>query len=143
MSQRLGQLLVKALNGLPPEEQGELLGELLGRQTILRPQAVADGLPPYPGSASITVAALRMIEGLRGHGDTLTAQPGQEAPMKVLPVRLPSTDYDRLRAWSRSHDFSMAVIVRTLVERFLDGQGSTGKDKAGQDEAGGPSAGTE
>jgi hypothetical protein len=27
-----------------------------------------------------------------------------------------------LRDFSRTHDFSMAVVVRTLVERFLDGQ---------------------
>jgi hypothetical protein len=42
--------------------------------------------------------------------------------VKVLPVRLPEADYERLRAWSKEHGFSMAVIIRTLVERFLDGQ---------------------
>ncbi|HEY6798093.1 MAG TPA: hypothetical protein VI248_25735, partial [Kineosporiaceae bacterium] len=42
--------------------------------------------------------------------------------LRVLPVRLPAADYERLRTFSREHGFSMAVIIRTLVERFLDGQ---------------------
>jgi hypothetical protein len=45
-----------------------------------------------------------------------------DTELRVLPVRLPVTDYERLRAFSREHGFSMAVIIRTLVERFLDGQ---------------------
>jgi hypothetical protein len=127
MSQRLGQLLVKALNGLPPEEQGELLGELLGRRTIVSQHAPSEGLFLGPSPGPIAVAALKMIEGLHAQSQGAFAQSSQEAPLKVLPVRLPATDYERLRAWSKSHDFSMAVIVRTLVERFLDGQGGDGK----------------
>jgi len=48
-----------------------------------------------------------------------------ETALKVLPVRLPVNDYERLRAFSREHGFSMAVIIRTLVERFLDERGGT------------------
>ena len=44
--------------------------------------------------------------------------------VKVLPVRLPEADYERLRTWSKEHGFSMAVIIRTLTERFLDEQGA-------------------
>jgi len=114
MSQDLGRLLVKALNGLPAEEQGELLVQLLGRA----------GPSPWlnlgPDAA--------MLAGLFGAAQDVRANrranPGvaAEPELKVLPVRLPVADYERLRDWSRSHDFSMAVIVRTLVERFLDGQ---------------------
>jgi len=49
--------------------------------------------------------------------------------LRVLPVRLPSADYQRLRRWSRDHDFSMAVIIRTLVERFLDEQDAEQSDR--------------
>ena len=41
---------------------------------------------------------------------------------RELAVRLPSADYERLRDWSREHGFSMAVIIRTLVERFIRDQ---------------------
>ena len=47
---------------------------------------------------------------------------GAEGALKVLPVRLPAQDYERLREWSRDQGFSMAVIIRTLVKRFLDEQ---------------------
>jgi len=50
------------------------------------------------------------------------ARPSAEEGLKVLPVRLPAGDYERLRTFSRDHGFTMAVIVRTLVERFLDAQ---------------------
>jgi hypothetical protein len=41
----------------------------------------------------------------------------------MLPVRLPPDLHERLRRWSNEHGFSMAAVVRGLVERFLDEQG--------------------
>lgn len=40
--------------------------------------------------------------------------------MKVLPVRLPEDDYEGLRQFCQASGFSMAVVIRTLVERLLD-----------------------
>jgi predicted DNA-binding protein len=40
----------------------------------------------------------------------------------MLPVRLPPELHERLRAWSTEQGFSMASVVRGLVERFLDQQ---------------------
>lgn len=40
--------------------------------------------------------------------------------LKVLPVRLPEADYDRLKEFCQASGFSMAVVIRTLLERFLD-----------------------
>jgi hypothetical protein len=40
----------------------------------------------------------------------------------MLPVRLPPELHARLREWCAEHGFSMAGVVRGLVERFLDGQ---------------------
>jgi hypothetical protein len=120
MSERLGQLLVKALNALPPAEQGELLAELLGPRRGAQPLIRLNDFPGGP--EQIQVAAVQMIEDLRVPVGAANGppQPAQSAtPLKVLPVRLPAADYERLRAWAKGHDFSMAVIVRTLVERFL------------------------
>ena len=43
-------------------------------------------------------------------------------PLRTMPVRLPEGHYLRLKDWSEEHNFPMAVVVRGLVERFLDSQ---------------------
>jgi hypothetical protein len=43
-------------------------------------------------------------------------------PLQTIPVRLPEAQYKRLKTWSDANDFPMAVIVRGLLERFLDDQ---------------------
>jgi predicted DNA-binding protein len=38
----------------------------------------------------------------------------------MLPVRLTPESHERLRRWSADHGFAMAVVVRGLIERFLE-----------------------
>ena len=45
-------------------------------------------------------------------------KPGQ--PQQVIPVRLSEETHRRLKQWSADHEFHMSVVVRGLVERFLD-----------------------
>jgi hypothetical protein len=59
----------------------------------------------------------REVADPAGWGNTLALASGD---MRLLPVRLPAESYERLQAWSREHGFSTSVIMRTLVERFLD-----------------------
>src|SRR3954447_3193611 len=40
--------------------------------------------------------------------------------IKVLPVRLPEGEHERLRQFCQAGGFGMAVVIRALVERFLD-----------------------
>ena len=120
MSDRLRELLIKSVRLLPQEEQDEVLGELL-----------AAGGPPWasagPHLVTREVVAMQR-EVLPRHSDRadmverVSAMVGEGGDLKMLPVRLPEADYERLRAWSKEHGFSMAVIIRTLVERFLDGR---------------------
>ena len=136
MADRLTELLLKAVRALPPAEQDEVLGALLGGMV----SGPASGAP-FDGSAGVALtldapfavdigptAVSRADRLLRvqplGTLESLVGTPPGEAEtaLRVLPVRLPVTDYERLRAFSRQHGFSMAVIIRTLVERFLDGQ---------------------
>jgi hypothetical protein len=128
MSLDLGQLLLKALNGLSAEEQGQLLVQLLDRSAAGGPGIGAPGVPvnldaPLGWAAGLESTALAEVfataQALRAPRRTGAAA---EPELKVLPVRLPVADYERLRDFSRTHEFSMAVVVRTLVERFLDGQ---------------------
>lgn len=44
-------------------------------------------------------------------------------PHQMLPVRLPEEQHRRLKEWCEEHGFSMAVVIRGLVERFLEDQG--------------------
>jgi len=123
MSDELGLLLLKALNGLPAEDQAALLGHLVDRSAPTTGWAdpLAGGMvvhPVHPAMMDGVFAAAQAVRPSRRGVPGASPEP----ELKVLPVRLPVADYDRLREWSKRHDFSMAVIVRTLVERFLDGQ---------------------
>ena len=49
-------------------------------------------------------------------------RPVQARAQQMVPVRFPEPQYRRLKDWCGRHGFSMAVVVRGLVERFLDDQ---------------------
>lgn len=133
MSPSTGELLLKAIRSLPDDEQEQLLSHLLDRVAAgpgpvgpapVRPApagpALADVLRRVPAELALSGRA-PVLQPL-GHLPPVSEDPG----LKVLPVRLPAGDYERLRDWSKQHDFSMAVIVRTLVERFLNAQAAAG-----------------
>lgn len=119
MPDRMDQLLDKALQSLEPGERDELLrGLLLARADAAvsltaglgRLQGVAASAPP--------VDSERL-------GRLLGGEPPSGVRMRVLPVRLPEIDHERLRRFCQARGFSMAVVVRTLVERFLDEHATT------------------
>jgi hypothetical protein len=130
---RMTELLLLAVRQLGQDEQDEVLALLLAQ----RVGAGAAEVPADP-PAERPVAAARRLGSLSWPVPPATARTGlfdrlgrsegafmtgpDSGDLKVLPVRLPTADYERLREWSRGHGFSMAVIIRTLVERFLDDQ---------------------
>jgi len=118
VTDRVTELLVKAVRQLPQPEQDEVLGVLLSAR-VLEPVPSMLGLGGRIGAAAQPLGAWPTGMAV-SIGTDLAADP--EPQLKVLPVRLPVADHDRLRAFSREHGFSMAVIIRTLVERFLDEQ---------------------
>lgn len=115
MSERLRELLMKAVRELEPAEQEEVLGEMLVGSTA----PMATIMPGLATSLRRSGPARDRAELMEWSANMAVAS----GDMKLLPVRLPSADYERLRTWSREHGFSMAVIIRTLVERFLNEQG--------------------
>jgi hypothetical protein len=42
---------------------------------------------------------------------------------QLVTIRLPAEQHERLRTWCTEHNFTMAAVVRGLIERFLDAQG--------------------
>jgi hypothetical protein len=131
MSQRSGELLVKAIRALPADEQDELLSTLLAQVAVPAEEA-GPRLAALRGAPTTDIFIPAWTDqAIQGSGIEAERQPLGRIPdslveqaqaLRVLPVRLPTGDYERLRTWSKEHDFSMAVIIRTLVERFLDGQ---------------------
>ena len=45
---------------------------------------------------------------------------GEES--QLVTIRLPADRHAELRAWCADHSFTMAAVVRGLIERFLDAQ---------------------
>lgn len=66
---------------------------------------------PHPPSAD-AVAQVRQLAGSLPAG----------ADNQVVTLRLPAERHAALRQWCAAHGFSMAAVVRGLVERFLEGQ---------------------
>lgn len=104
------KLLLKAVRALPRGEQDRVLAALV-REAFGEPwRPVSSASSPdvvfsYPSRVPMPAPAL----GGPGHST-------------MLPVRLPPELHERLRRWSTEQGFSMAGIVRGLVERFLDQQ---------------------
>ncbi len=115
MSDGAAVLLRKALQSLQPAERDELLNAvLLGQLSRTCPLWPSGVIPPVPLIADVDRDRLAAWLGSDDHVPT-----GRGA-LKVLPVRLPETDYERLRKFCQVNGFSMAVVIRTLLERFLD-----------------------
>ena len=109
----LSRLMVKAVRSLPPEEQDKLM------EAMLEPKLV-----PWPDPGTV----LRQFpQGVRGpdSGYELTLPPlGPETggPWQSVPVRLSTDQHERLKQWCQANGFTMAVVLRGLVARFLDDQ---------------------
>ncbi len=107
------RLLYKAVKSLPEEEQAAVfqyffeLGVGVPRPTLVGPM--------HPAVLGIG----------RPQGDSATAfypaQKGAGPNQQIIPVRLSEESHRRLKQWCADHDFHMSVVVRGLIERFLDG----------------------
>ncbi|SRR6266496_38338 len=111
MAEGLYDLLFRAVKALPEEDQDRVLRLLLERRIAGMPaQGITAGRTPFvPPSGEPEWAALRL--GERGAGT-----------LRVVPVRLSQDQHDALKQWCESHEFSMAVVIRGLVDRFLASQ---------------------
>ena len=107
----LSQLLVKAVRALAQEEQDTVLGELLDARLQPFPQAEPTRLPEL-------LHARGRFEATLPH-----QEPGIEGgPWQTVPVRLSTEQHERLKQWCQANGFTMAVVLRGLVARFLDAE---------------------
>lgn len=117
-------LLVHALGQLPPAERDKVYTWLLGTSLQLQRELVA----PLGGqlTRAIRVAAQPSLQQDFAEAEaevlrSLSRSQGAAA-QQMVPVRFSAEQHKRLRAWCTAHNFSMATVIRGLVDRFLDSQ---------------------
>jgi hypothetical protein len=108
--------LVALLETLPADERREITTWLLGRASAPTIQSIGLPWPPSTMIGRITGAPTSEEERLRRLAGTLPA--GEDS--QLVTIRLPAERHAELRAWCGSHGFTMAAVVRGLVERFLE-----------------------
>jgi hypothetical protein len=108
-SDRAVRLLLKALDSLPERERSEVLRALLS--------GVVSGSAD-PGLRHLSASFAPFEPQIGTQASRQLEQP--------LLVRLPSSLHTRLRRWATDHGFSMAAVVRGLIERFLDEEAARG-----------------
>jgi hypothetical protein len=118
-SDRAARLLLKALDSLPERDRRFVITKLLSGMIAIAGTSPGIGSMPRPALLSeADIGGLR-FEGPWSGGPVRTSRQADQP----LLVRLPSGLHVRLRRWATAHGFSMAGVVRGLVERFLDEQG--------------------
>ena len=95
------QRLAALLETLPSEERQEITAWFLTRSV------------PTNAAAMFTVSR----EGRQALASLLPAGDSQ-----LVTIRLPAESHGKLRAWCAEHNFTMAAVMRGLVERFLEEQ---------------------
>ena len=146
----LSRLMLKAVRSLPPEEQDALLEAMLEPRLVSwpgpDPAGPGPGSPAGPGLAAAEVVhgpiqAQRVYGPERGFGVTLPPLgPETGGPWQSVPVRLSTDQHERLKQWCQANGFTMAVVLRGLVARFLDDQ-ATRHPRPPADEGAEPSGG--
>ena len=77
------------------------------------------------GSAGSSAASSGVQTQTREWGQAVVAElvRGSSSPaQQMVPVRFSADQHARLRAWCGEHGFSMATVIRGLVDRFLESQ---------------------
>jgi hypothetical protein len=119
----LSRLMVKAVRSLPPEEQDALLEAMLEPRLAPWPGPGAPGLPS-PADLLAGQSPVHRIYGQDPRYELTLPPLGPETggPWQSVPVRLSTDQHERLKQWCQANGFTMAVVLRGLVARFLDDQ---------------------
>jgi ParG len=117
------RLLVRALAQLAPDERDQVYTWLL-----------SSSLPELGPPSQLT---RQLSWAMRAEAPSARRQQFAEAGVEIVrdlvrspsgsaqqmvPVRFSAEQHARLRAWCTEHGFSMATVIRGLVDRFLESQ---------------------
>lgn len=118
------RILVRALAELPAGDRDKVYTWLLGTSLRMQPGV----MQPLGRRLTWAVRAESGSATTQEFGDLgstvvqdlLRGQSG--SAQQMVPVRFSADQHARLRAWCTEHGFSMATVIRGLVDRFLDSQ---------------------
>ena len=110
--------LTAALEQMSSEDRSEVIAWLLTR---LPPRTLSALPSPATdlGSHQVRESQLSLLRQSRVSVGELSDD------LQLVTIRLPVDLHVRLKDWCQAHNFSMATVVRGLVDRFLDEQGGT------------------
>lgn len=118
------RLLVRALAQLPPDDRDKVYAWLLGTSLQMQPglmDRLSRRLTWAVNAETRTVTQQDFGDmGAQVVRDLLRGSPS--SAQQMVPVRFSTEQHARLRAWCVEHGFSMATVIRGLVDRFLDSQ---------------------
>jgi hypothetical protein len=118
------QKLVELLEGLPTDDRKEITAWLLGLAPNPAMLRFAVGSAAGSTTASLVTDLPQMLQPLLPRlASGLPA--GEES--QLVTIRLPAERHAQLRRWCTEHGFTMASVVRGLVERFLEQQAPPAK----------------
>jgi hypothetical protein len=119
-SERTARLIEKALRTLPERDRSHVVTFLLRSWLDLR---FGRTQPPGPLETAVRDVAPMSIE--------FTAIASSGRGHQTFPVRLPEEQHAALKALCAAHGFSMATVVRGLVEDFLRTRGGRAEGASG------------
>ncbi len=117
------RLLVEAVGQLPPADRDRVYAWLLRTGFRSPPTAVPDPLARRLGWELGRQQGVRTQT--REWGAAVVAElvrGSSSSAQQMVPVRFSADQHARLRAWCGEHGFSMATVIRGLVDRFLESQ---------------------
>jgi len=110
MTEHPARTLARLLEQASSDDRQAITGWLLESQAANARRGQADR--DRPGHQFRTVISDRPPRAL---------SPGEDS--QLVTVRLPQDLHAQLRDWCGEHGFSMAAVIRGLVERFLSNEG--------------------
>ncbi len=114
----IARLLVKAVNGLPDDERRAVFEYFVERGIEIAPGAPFG--PAIGAGAELRAALARGASQEPASTTLFTGRKAAGPNQQMIPVRLSEEQHRRLKQWCAEHDFPMSVVVRGLIERFLD-----------------------
>jgi hypothetical protein len=115
------ELLAELLESAPPDARREITAWLLRTQ----PPPAQVGVPWLPPPAGFTPHG-HVTADVESRVRRLAGNLPPTTDSQMVTIRLPATRHAALRDWCAEHGFSMAAVVRGLVERFLEEQTAPG-----------------
>jgi hypothetical protein len=114
------RLLLKAVKALPDDEQRAVFEYFFEKGAAVAQPSFLGQLPP-----GAELAGAAALQAFGGHDRSalaalLVGQKPMGGDQVTVPVRLSEAQHRRLKQWCAEHNFPMAVVVRGLIDRFLD-----------------------